>query len=64
MPRPSLVERLDKFMDTWISNPAAQLDFVRLIDEVRHAPSSDHRDHPLLTWIDEQKRGLRSIGIR
>lgn len=60
----ALTKRLDKFKETWLSNPAAQLEFVKLIESVHQQPTHDHADHELLEWIDEERRGLRSIGIR
>lgn len=61
---PALVKRLDRFIETWLSNPAAQFDFVKLVDTVRQLPSNDHADDALLAWIDEQRAGLKSIGVR
>ena len=63
MGRKTLTARLDVFMNTWIPNPAARLELVRLVEECHQQPRADHSDYPLLEWIDEQKRGLRSIGI-
>jgi hypothetical protein len=59
-----LVSRLERFMETWISNPAAQLDFIRLIEAVHEQPRADHANQPLLDWIDKERRGLRSIGFK
>ena len=59
-----IVRQAEAFIATWISNPAAQLDFVRLLQDVKDCPSRDHADEPLMEWLDEQKRSLRSIGVR
>lgn len=56
-----LLADLDKFRQTWLSNPAAQLDFVKLVERVHNEPSSDHSDHGLLCWIDEEKAKLKRI---
>ena len=59
----TLQARLDKFIKEWISNPGAQMDFVKLVEAIHQQPSSDHADYELLEWIDEQRDHLRSIGI-
>jgi hypothetical protein len=62
--RPTLPARLDKFMQTWLSNPAAQMDFVGLVEDVHQQPTHDHADHELLEWIDDRHAGLKRIGMR
>ena len=64
MKKTNLAQRLGSFMEMWLSNPGAQLDFVRLVEAVHQQPRRDHADHELLDWIDEQRSGLKSIGIR
>jgi hypothetical protein len=59
----TLTKRLDVFMKVWLSNPAAQWDFVKLIADVHQQPRHDHADSQLMNWIDDQRAGLRSIGI-
>lgn len=54
-----LIQRLDEFIEGWVSNPAAQLDFVNLIGEVRQKP------HPeLMAWVHGRREDLDFIGIR
>ena len=60
-----LVDRLERFQRTWIANPQGQMDFVKLIDDVRQCPSSDHADEALIQYLDSERARLRRIaGIR
>jgi hypothetical protein len=59
-----LADRLDEFTRTWISNPAAQLDFARLIRDVHEQPRADHANDRLLAWIAEQESTAKFLGIK
>lgn len=59
-----LVERLEDFSRTWIANPAAKLDFARLIRDVHEFPRHDHSDHELMVWIDGKFQTAKRLGIK
>ncbi len=50
--RETVIERLDRFVKTWLSNPVAQEEFVDLIREAHEYPSSDHADEDLYEWME------------
>jgi hypothetical protein len=54
-----LAKDLEQFAAAWLSNPAARLDFVKLIERV--AGSVD--PYPMREWIAEEKRAAKSIGL-
>lgn len=60
----NLITRLNKFNETWHSNPAAKLDFARLVRDVLDQPQFDHADAPLRDWIDEELATAKRLGIR
>ena len=65
MKRSPVAIRLAVFMEQWLANPAAQLDFVKLVEAVRQLPSgSANEDAQFLSWVDEQKQSLRRLGVR
>lgn len=59
-----LVVRLETFRKEWISNPAAALEFARLVRDVHQCPRRDHADENLLEWISEQEQIARYLGIK
>lgn len=59
-----LVQRLEAFKRTWLSNPAAQRDFAVLVQDVHDCPTFDHADEALLDWIQEERACAKRLGIR
>jgi hypothetical protein len=59
-----LVKRINLFGDNWISNPAAKLQFAKLIRDVHELPRSDHANQDLLEWVDEELATAKRLGIR
>jgi hypothetical protein len=62
--KPKIVQRLDRFMETWLSNPEARRDFALLVRDVHEHPSFDHADAPLVEWIDDQLQTAKRLGVR
>jgi hypothetical protein len=61
---PSLPPRLTAFANSWISNPAARLQFALLILEVLTAGKFDPWTATGVTeWVNEERRDAASIGI-
>lgn len=56
-----LGEDLDRFMKTWVSNPAGKLDFVILIERTLRSNAEDSQS--AMTWAKDIRAGLKSIGI-
>ena len=54
----TLPERLDKFAQTWIANPAARLEFALLVREVYNG-----QNNGVLQWVEDEHRVARSLGI-
>jgi hypothetical protein len=63
-PAERLVRRLERFTESWVSNPAGRLELVRLIRDVHGLSSRHHQDEPLLSWIEDEERIAKSIGVR
>ena len=58
-----LTVRLERVMETWISNPGAKLEFIRLIEDAHLHPRADDIDQELLNWVGAQRAALRRIGV-
>jgi len=56
-----LPDRLNQFMETWLSNPAAQLQFALLVREVLNV-KDDATFYRVRDWVNEQRRLARAIG--
>lgn len=54
-----LAKDLETFAATWISNPAAKLDFARLIERV----ISTVDPYPVREWIAESKETARYLRL-
>lgn len=59
-----LVERLERFVHQWISNPAAQLELANLVRATLQVETHDHADEVLVAWLDEQVEQARRLGVR
>ena len=62
-----LARDLEIFAESWISNPAARLDFALLIGrvadlDVGHRSGADAY-HAVRAWVSEEKRTAKMLGI-
>lgn len=64
--RKRIAKRLDEFMETWISNPAAQLEFAELINDCLdvHVANDRHELTAVAAWVQEQRDTAQYLGLR
>jgi hypothetical protein len=58
----TLVDDIERFADTWVSNPAARLDFAKLIERALEL-GDDDAWRQLREWIREEKQSAKRLGI-
>lgn len=59
-----IVYELSNFSEMWLSNPGARLNFANLIDLVLHCNKADHAATPVETWIDQERKIAKDLGVR
>lgn len=59
----TLIERLERFKRTWLSNPCAMQDFALLIEAALDQDKHDHADFELREWIDEEHASAKRLGL-
>lgn len=60
-----LTRDLERFATLWISNPAARLEFARLVSRVSKLNSStiSTMGEQLREWVREEERSAKAIGV-
>lgn len=70
MNRPSVAARLDRFSQTWIANPAAKLEFAKLLERVIDVTDGDDERadeaqyNGARAWIASEKETAKRLGIK